>query len=187
MHRTFIRPTRACFLALGVAVVACGGGGGQKTVTDGGAPGGEGAGPGPGTSAAPTCSVEGDATLASNGGTSPSIASGGGRFAVAWSDASGGAVHLATVDDGGKQLGEQIVAAGGSSQQAGVAAMPDGGFLVTWQELGPGAGGTLRARQVSADGTPRGTAFTLKTTAGADARPSEAVGPGGAAVAWADG
>ena len=188
MHRTFIRPTRACFLALGVAVVACGGGGGgSKAGAEGGAPGGEGAGPGPGTSAVPACSVAGDALLAAGGGASPAIAFGGGRFAVAWCDTAGGGVHLATVDDQGKQLGDQIVSMGSApAQQASVAALPDGGFLVAWQELGAGAGGTVRARRVGADGTPRGAAFLVKATADADARPDLAANAGGAAVAWAE-
>jgi hypothetical protein len=184
MHRTFIRPTRACFLALGLGVVACGGGG-QKTGTDGGAPGGEGSGPGTGTSAVPTCSVKKETVLATGGAASPAIAFAGGHFAVAWTDIAGGGgdAHLAIVDQDGNQLGDHVLSAG-ASQQATLTALPDGGFLAAWQELGAAGGGVVRAERVSADGTPRGAAFTVKATADADARPDLAANAGGAAVAW---
>jgi hypothetical protein len=200
MHRTFIGPTRACFLALGLAIVACGGGS-RKTGTDGGAPGGEGSGPGtgtrpepgtkpgrgtkPGTATVPTCSIAGETVLAAGGASSPSIAFAGGHFAVAWTDIAtgGGDAHLAIVGQDGKDLDDRILSAG-ASQQASVTALPDGGFLAAWQELGARAGGTVRAQRTSADGTPRGAAFTVKATADADARPDLAANAGGVAVAW---
>jgi hypothetical protein len=215
MHATFNWPGRAMmgasFLALGLAAVACGGqspgttgadggtpgapsgtsgapGGRHRVGTARGAPGGRhlgGQGTEPGTTTMPSCSVKTDTVLSSAGASSPAIAFGGGRFAVAWTGAADGQLHLAIVDEDGKVLGDQVLSAGQAAQQADVSALADDGFLVTWQEVAGGRG-AVRARRVGMDGAPREDAFTVKTTAGGDARPCDDADAKGTAVAWVD-
>jgi hypothetical protein len=124
--------------------------------------------------------VAGTTDLGTAEATSPAVAFGAGRFAVAWTEEHTG-LHLAVVDDLGNQVATRILATGPKLAEAAVTALPAGGFFVAWQEAG-----AVRALRVGADATPAGSAFTLGTTAGGAPRPSLAAAAGGTAITWAD-
>jgi hypothetical protein len=67
-----------------------------------------------------------------------------------------------------------------------IAALPDGTFVVVWQDdLGGGSGSDVFGLVIAADGSPLGPVFPANSlTAGAQREPVVATGIGGFAVAW---
>ena len=174
---------------VGVLAAGCGTGGPST------GPNGDDAGPGgPATGAAPpgkaptACSVTSDTAISAGEATSPAIAYGKDRFAVAWTDLSrdAGDVMLTVVDHDGHTLHEQPIAQGaGTATLPSVARLPSGGFLVVWEDIA-GAGGAVRGQRVGEDGTPHGPPFLISRTVNAEAHPDVATTRSGAAVAWTE-
>jgi cysteine-rich repeat protein len=79
----------------------------------------------------------------------------------------------------------------GTQDQARVAALPDGRFLLSWRDAGPsgdGVGTSIRARAFDAEGEPVGPASTVNTTvAGDQGAVTVAAARERFVVAWSDG
>lgn len=123
----------------------------------------------------------------------------GGDFLVTWietasagPDTSGSSVQARAFDAQGDALGPRRLVNDltlGSQVRPRAASGPDGSFVVVWQDgggnyfpAGPviGAYAEVRARHLSADGTPRSSGFAVNTlTTGDQASPDVAVLPGG--------
>ncbi|MFT3773053.1 MAG: hypothetical protein QM820_47330 [Minicystis sp.] len=200
MRNSLVRRASACAVAsclAAVAAIGCETGG---VVGGGGGPGTSGPGitgpgtTGPGTTggetshapATPVSGCEVDSDLELGAGDSPAIAAGNGRFAIAWIDpAQGGDVMLTLADESGQSVHQERIAAGPAAAVSPTIAAIPGGFLVAWEELA-GAGGTVRAVRVGADGRPQGGAITLATAGSAEAHPDAATTASGALVAWTE-
>jgi hypothetical protein len=176
------RVVSSCLAAVAGVLAAC---------APGGAPGPTGGETGPDTHPGKTptaCNVESDVALSPGEATSPAIAFGGDHFAVAWTDRSHdeGDIVLTVVDRDGHAVHEEPVARGaGTSLSPAVAALPGGGFLVVWEEMG-GGGGNVRAVRVAEDGTPHGAPFAVSRTVSPEAHPDVAATSTGAHVAWTE-
>lgn len=106
-----------------------------------------------------------------SGAAQPSVASGAGRFAVAFT--AGGDVFVQRFDAEGEPLDASPVAVledpAGTQDQPSVALLPDGRALVAWRDShGDGAGTAIRARAFDAEGSPAGPPFVLNTTTSGD-------------------
>lgn len=129
------------------------------------------------------CTVDGDTALNTSESGAPSLAAGGGHFAVAWTDTSG--AHLRLVEHDGKTVREQPLGAGGKVVGASVAALVGGGFAVAWEEMS-GTSGAIHAQRFDDGGLPVGGPVLLGTTASAEAHPTVAASTDGALITWTD-
>jgi hypothetical protein len=184
------RVVSSCLAAVaGLLVAGCGTGNGGGSSSGGPPAGSSTGGPGASPGKAPTaCSVGNDLAISSGEATAPAIAFGGDHFAVAWTDRSHdqGDVILTVLDrEGGAAHEEPIARGAGTSVTPSVAALPGGGFLVAWEEMG-GGGGTVRAVRVAEDGTRRGSPFAVSHTVSPEAHPDVAATSSGGAVAWTE-
>lgn len=183
---------RALALTVACAATACGTGGvtgtGETTGgggTDGGKPdGGEVVAPPPQTDIA-GCRVDTDTAIDDAVGSAPAIAYGGGRFAVAWVEPARGAVQVAVRDAAGAGAAPRSIPSANATAPA-LAALRGGGFLLAWEEVA-GAGGTVRAQRLDAEGAPAGHAFTVASVGSDDARPDVSPRGDGALIAWTEG
>ncbi len=100
----------------------------------------------------------------------------GGGFVITWNDhsglggdSSGWGIRAQLYDANGTPIGDEfIVNTITFDEQQGptVAALPDGGFVISWMDYAGtfgGAGGGIRAQIFAADGTPVGGEFTVNT------------------------
>jgi hypothetical protein len=126
----------------------------------------------------------------------------GGGFAVVWDDTrtsggdvSGSGVRLSTFDATGAGLLSNVVVNGSTSghqTDASVTGFADGGFVVTWTDLGPrGAGATwmIKAQLFDAQGVRIGGEFLVNDPATATGSVESTVttlANGNFAVAWYD-
>jgi Ca2+-binding RTX toxin-like protein len=123
------------------------------------------------------------------------LASGG--FVVAWSDNggaggdSGWGIRAQLFDGSGAKAGAEIFVntnLAGNQDNPTTAALPDGGFVVTWRDAtGDGSAYSIKAQLFDASGVPVGTEFLVNTATGGDqVDPSVIALPYGFAVTWAD-
>jgi hypothetical protein len=125
------------------------------------------------------------------------LASGG--FVVSWTDASaqggdasGRAVKAQVFDASGAKVGGELLVnmtTSGDQQKPSLAALPSGGFLVTWQDAsGDASGGAVKAQMFDDHGAKVGAEFLVNSsTAGAQFDPSVTLlASGGIIVAWSD-
>jgi len=123
----------------------------------------------------------------------------GGAFLVAWEDdshaegdTSGKAIRGRVFDlAGAPQTGDFVVnsTTGGDQDNVAIAAMPDGGYLLVWDDRSAStADADIRMRRFDADGIPAGDDELVNTTlTGDQTHPRLAVGAGGdVLVAWED-
>jgi len=92
----------------------------------------------------------------------------GGSFALAYTEAGGEtAIHIAQFDYRGNQVSETVVAdapgAGSDQVRPAIAALPDGGYVVTWQEYDNETGTAARTiyAQVFSKAGPIGAAIEV--------------------------
>ncbi len=114
----------------------------------------------------------------------------GGGFVAVWAEGSGIVAQL--LDDAGRKIGGEIAvqaAAGDFLSNPDVAALPDGGFAISWREFDYGTfDGTARVRAFDADGTAAGEPVALNgVSAGDQSQVRIAVGQDGRLFAiWTD-
>jgi hypothetical protein len=129
---------------------------------------------------------------ADNSSNSSIAALAGGGFVVAWESASGfdGEVRFRRFDAFGNPLdasgdGVLIDAVGGDNEDIRIAGLPDGGFVVAYEDDEWGTGTDITARVYNADGTPRSGFFQANSvlngasTFGDQEMPSLTVAPEG--------
>lgn len=114
----------------------------------------------------------------------------GGGAVVTWANQTFGShIHARRLAANGAPVGEAFIVDGSSPQRPGlepqmassVAALPDGGYVVTW--LAPG--GAIYGRRFGADGAPLGSATRLNTQASSAFGPTVVASAGGGfAVTW---
>ncbi len=131
------------------------------------------------------------------------IAAGGnGRFAVVWADASGQGgdasnygIRFQLVDANGAKVGNELLVNTqtlNSQDNPAIAALPSGGFVVTWADnSGVGSdtsGYGIKAQIVDANGAAIGSEFLVnQSTANAQTSPAvAALTSGGFVVTWTD-
>ncbi|MBP2303547.1 beta strand repeat-containing protein [Azospirillum picis] len=142
-------------------------------------------------------------TITSSDQTGPAITTlTDGGFVVVWQDLSGAAGSGTAMDvrgqryaSNGDPVGTEFlvntVTTGGQDAPS-VAALADGGFIVTWSDSSaatPDNYTDIRGQRFAADGTPSGSDFLINsTTAGQQAASAvAALGSDGFVVTWADG
>ncbi|KAB2963301.1 MAG: hypothetical protein F9K16_06935 [Thermoanaerobaculia bacterium] len=123
----------------------------------------------------------------------------GGAFVIVWesdgssSDPSGSSVHgQRYAADGAPAGGEFLVNSyvSGDQRAPGVAALPDGGFVVVWDSVGSSGddsdGSSIQARRFAADGSPVDGGFQVNayTTSYQGNAAVHAAADGGFVVAW---
>lgn len=129
-------------------------------------------------------------------GDSPDVtALEGGGFAISWhdertsgADTSRFGVHVRSFDQYGAALQPDTLvnnATTGSQADSSIAALPGGGYVVTFTDRG-GAGWLIKARIYDAAGAPIGSEFVVNATAGATSVESSVtiLASGAFAVAW---
>lgn len=125
-----------------------------------------------------------------------------GGFVIAWADASGiggdtdnYGIKLQIYDAAGNKVGGEILAnatIAGAQLAPDVAALPNGGFIVSWTDysgLGPEVGTAgIKAQIFAGDGTKVGGEFLVNTQPqGSQTDPVAAAAPNGSfAIAWTD-
>jgi len=113
-----------------------------------------------------------------------------GSFVVVWQAGNTGAgIYAQQFDASGDETGAEILVSsgvGGTHQYPAVAARPEGGFVVVWEDAAAATGPDVLARRFDADGAPLGGAFVVNyTTAGDQMRPDIAAdAEGNFAIAW---
>lgn len=124
----------------------------------------------------------------------------GGGFLIVWEDdstlgdGSGSSVKAQVFAPNGSKIGGEILVdtqAAGNQVAPVVAALPDGGFVVAWEDdsvLGDGSGSSIKAQLFEADGTRAGVEILVDSQViGNQALPSIAALPGGRiAIVWQD-
>ncbi len=118
----------------------------------------------------------------------------GGGHVVVWrsanQDGSGGGVYAQAYDAGGNALGGEVLVnseTAGDQDEPAVAALLDGGYVVTWTSDGEdGDGNGVYGQRFDASGAAVGAEFRVNTyTAGAQDDPAiAALEDGGFVVAW---
>jgi Ca2+-binding RTX toxin-like protein len=126
----------------------------------------------------------------------------GGGFVVAWHESPPGGVdaevRFRRFDAAGNPLDPSdagvLIDAFGNNREIQVAGLPDGGFVVVYEDDGWGTGNDVTMRVYNADGTPRSVFFQANSpvngasTAGQQDEPSLAVAPEGYfVVGWSSG
>ena len=115
-----------------------------------------------------------------------------GGFVVTWTswlqDGSGGGIYGQRYDASGTPVGGEFLVntqTAGSQDRSVVTGLPDGGFLVTWDD-GDGNGSGISGQRFDASGAAVGSAFQVNTTsAGTQWRSANAVlEDGGFVVTW---
>ncbi|WP_042689448.1 Hint domain-containing protein [Azospirillum sp. B506] len=129
------------------------------------------------------------------------VALNGGGFVIVWTtndagaDGNGSAVMAQIYDDGGNAVGSNFVvntSGNGDQNEPSVAALGDGGFVVTWRDASgqgdPNVKTEIKGQIFSADGTKLGGEFTANPTPGGDQQFASvaATSDGGVIVAWQD-
>ena len=116
-----------------------------------------------------------------------------GRYVVVYEELAGnGNIFARLVNASGNPVGAEIVVANSAlniENFARVAALPDGGFVVTWDNGSSPTGFDAFARRFLSDGTPGGDAFRLSTVADGSTQIDPAIainGSGRAFVAFDD-
>jgi Ca2+-binding RTX toxin-like protein len=98
----------------------------------------------------------------------------GGGFVVVWENRGSGNVHGQVYNSAGAPVGGQFTANSslpGEQSQPAVAALPWGGFVVSWTDFSGAAGdssGAVRAQIFEADGTKSGPEFLVNLAAAGD-------------------
>ena len=121
-----------------------------------------------------------------------------GGFVVTWSDSSGDpdgwSVKAQVYDAAGTPVGSEIsvnTQTTGNQFFSSIAGLPDGGFVIAWEDGGPSAGdpnGSIKAQTFDNTGSRIGAEFQVNTqTASTQSRPSvAALENGGFVIAWED-
>jgi hypothetical protein len=119
--------------------------------------------------------------------TVPSLLFHGDRFAVAW-NATGrdlGDIHLALLDASGKKLVEtRVVDDAAESRAPAIAPLPEGGYLVTWEDVVHTGPHPIRARRLDLEARPLGPPFLLGESDAESASPSVVPLADGLVFAW---
>ncbi len=111
-------------------------------------------------------------TTTANSQANPSVASlANGGFIVTWAssfqDGSGSGIYGQRYDASGALAGSEFrinTTTAGDQTYPSVAALADGGFIVTWQSFGQdGSGWGIYGQRYSASGAPAGTEFQVNT------------------------
>jgi Ca2+-binding RTX toxin-like protein len=128
----------------------------------------------------------------------------GGGFVVTWKDdsqsggdTSGAAVRAQVFGAAGAKVGGEILVnttTAGSQQVPHIAALPDGGFVISWQDLsqsgGDTSGSAVRAQVFTATGARVGGEILVNTTTAGDqgdlSEHQVTALPGGFVIAWGD-
>jgi len=119
-----------------------------------------------------------------------------GQFLVAWDEGYWDVdenIHAQLFDSDGSFAGSEFsvnLGTVGSQTGSDIAALPGGGYVVTWVDATglDGFGGTIMARMFAADGTPVTSEFQVNTTGAGDQFQASvtALAGGGFFVAWTD-
>ncbi|WP_165493836.1 calcium-binding protein [Azotobacter chroococcum] len=133
-------------------------------------------------------------TTASNQRVPNIAALAGGGFVVGWAsngqDGSGYGIYAQRFGTNGTPIGTELqvnTTTANSQEQPSIAALSDGGFVVTWMSQGQDGSGTgIYAQRYAADGAPLGGELRVNTTTASDqSLPSiAALSDGGFVVTW---
>jgi hypothetical protein len=181
-------------LWVGLVVAGCGGSeeearpsssnAGQDAGTGSSSGGGGGSNVGSGCK-----SIGAEIALGAGQGTTPSIAWGGGMYAVAWQAKGAGTdeVRVTLVKPGAGVAGERVLGTLPSGNTAVPRLMADGnGWLVVWQAPSAAGGSVIRAQRLAEDGAPVGATMDVATSSSVEARPAMARLSSGLAFVWMD-